>query len=102
MTRAEMEKKYPGLYARLGTVPDAEIAEAHGISAPRVCHFRQEHGIPAAGQRRLPSEEEWARLLALKGEVVVGADRRSVTVGGNTVKGRTLRQAVLLALRGAG
>ena len=101
MTRVEMDKRYPGLFDRLGTVTDALLAAEFKLSAPRICHFRAEHGIPPAGQRPLPSECEWARLLALKGEITVGSDRRSITRGGCTVKGRTLRHAVLHVLRDA-
>ena len=101
MTRVEMEKRYPGLYDRLGTVTDAVLSREYKLSAPRICHFRTEHSIAPAGQRKLPSEEEWAALIDLQGEITLGADRRSVTVGGNLVRGRTLRQAVLLAVRGA-
>jgi hypothetical protein len=101
MTRAEMDKRYPGLFERLGTVTDAVLAKEYKISAVRVCHLRAEHLIAPAGQRKCPSEAEWAELLKLKGEITIGADRRSVTLGGVTVRGRTLRQAVMLAIKGA-
>jgi len=101
MTRAEMEKRYPGLFDRLGTVTDAVLAREYKLSAPRICHFRTEHDIAPAGQRKQPSEDEWSELLALKGEITLGSDRRSITLGGVTVKGRTLRQAVLLAIKSA-
>ncbi len=101
MNRAEMEKRYPGLFERLGTVTDAALAREYKLSAPRICHFRTEHDIAPAGQRKCPSEAEWAELMSLKGEITIGADRRTISVGGNTIRGRTLRQAVMLAIKGA-
>jgi hypothetical protein len=99
--KAEMDSRYPGLYEKLGAVPDRELAKEYGLSGPAVKKHRDAHGIPPCGGRRLPTECEWEELLRLNGPIVVSADRRSVSVGGTSARGRTLRQAVATLLRGA-
>lgn len=40
-----MEKRYPGLYARLGLEPDSSLAKAHGLSRERIRQFRAYNSI---------------------------------------------------------
>lgn len=102
MMRADVEKRYPGLYERLGTVPDAKLAAEYGLTGPGVKRIRDALGIGPCGERTAPTDREWKALCSLKGEIVISPSRKAVTVGGTTVRGRTLRQAVQAVLKALG
>lgn len=99
MRRDDVEREFPGLLTRLGMVPDATLAPEYGVTRARICQIRQEFRIPAAGVRTTPTDAEWTRFVGLEGEITIAADRRSVSVNGVAHDGRTLRQAVVKALK---
>lgn len=77
--RARMERKYPGMFEKLGTVYDITLARKHGLSNARVAQMRRDHGIASFGRRDATVESKVGATPAAPTPVSTESEDRKIT-----------------------